>query len=362
MSTPGAQEIRSIVAEAAGEAANLGYRIGDWIHTVREEAAQRADHEPVIVPSVGYGTQHWVRVLGRALYKTALFQEFFDSVERGDPTIEPVRGWRSFTSIAIAHAPVDIELAGQTHRVYADRGGVIDVKLPLSLPPGTHQLTMSTPGSQLAQTSIYVIPEDQKIGIICDVDDTVMNTALPRPFVAAWNSFVLNEHARSATPGMAVLMDRIQRSHPQAPIMYLSTGAWNVTPTLRRFLQRNGYPKGTFLLTDWGPTPDRWFRSGSQHKVNTLKRLAAEFPQIRWILIGDDGQRDPEIYNGFAVRYPHNVEAILIRNLTFGESVLSSGRVWGDHRAREITRGDLWLEGNDGMDLYRQLKARGLVA
>ena len=320
--TTGAYEIRTIVAEAADEAVNIGYRIGDSIHSYRERQAQKHGLEPVIVPSVGYGTKNWVRILGRALYKTDLFEEFFDSVEKGDPTIEPVRGWRSFTSVAISHAPIDIHINGQHHRVHADRGGVVDVKLNITLEPGTHQVTITTPGSQPAITSVYIVPEDQTIGIICDVDDTVMNTALPRPFVAAWNSFVLNEHARSATPGMAVMMDRLHRAHPTAPFMYLSTGAWNVTPTLRRFLHRNGYPKGTFLLTDWGPTPDRWFRSGSQHKVNTLKRLATEFPNIRWILIGDDGQRDPEIYNGFAVRYPHNVEAILIRNLTFGESVL----------------------------------------
>lgn len=361
MSTPGAHELRAIVAEAADEAANIVYRLGDSIHSLRARHAQQAGLEPVLVPSVGYGGQGWVRILGRALYKTTLFEEFFDSVEKGDPSVDPVRGWRSFTSVAISHTPVEVTLDDTTHTVYTDRGGVIDVKLKLDLEPGLHTVTMTTSGSQPATTNVYIVPQEQKLGIICDVDDTVMNTALPRPFLAAWNSFVLNEHARSATPGMAVMMDRLHRAYPNAPFMYLSTGAWNVTPTLRRFLHRNGYPKGTFLLTDWGPTPDRWFRSGSQHKVNALKRLAHEFPSIRWILIGDDGQRDPEIYNGFAVRYPQNVEAILIRNLTFGESVLSSGRVWGDNRARDIIKGDLWLEGNDGTALYEQLKERGLL-
>lgn len=350
-----------MVAEAADEAANIVYRVGDSIHSFRARRARQTGLEPVLVPSVGYGGQGWARILGRALYKTNLFEEFFDSVEKGDPSIDPVRGWRSFTSVAISHAPVEVTIEGITHTVYTDRGGVIDVRLDIDLTPGLHDVTMSTEGSQPVTTSIYIVPEDQTLGIICDVDDTVMNTALPRPFVAAWNSFVLNEHARSTTPGMAVMMDRLHRAHPKAPFMYLSTGAWNVTPTLRRFLHRNGYPKGTFLLTDWGPTPDRWFRSGSLHKVNALKRLAAEFPNMRWILIGDDGQRDPEIYNGFAVRYPQNVEAILIRNLTFGESVLSSGRVWGDNRARDIIKGDLWVEGNDGTALYQQLRERGLV-
>ena len=51
-----------------------------------------------------------------------------------------------------------------------------------------------------------------------------------------------------------------------APIMYLSTGAWNVVPTLRSFLERSGYPAGGFLMTDFGPPNTGWFRSGPEHK------------------------------------------------------------------------------------------------
>lgn len=160
---------------------------------------------------------------------------------------------------------------------------------------------------------------------------------------------------------MAVMTDRIRRSHPDAPFMYLSTGAWNITPTLRRFLSRNGYPRGTFLLTDWGPTPDRWFRSGTNHKVESLRRLAEEFPQMKWILVGDDGQRDPYIYNGFAVRYPDNVAAIVIRNLTVGETMLASGRVWSDYRAEQMMRSPLWIEATDGVTLSKKLRELGLI-
>jgi hypothetical protein len=65
------------------------------------------------------------------------------------------------------------------------------------------------------------------------------------PFLAAWNSFVLTEHARVPTPGMAVFMSRMSQLESGMPVFYLSTGAWNVAPTLRRFLSRNLYPVGT---------------------------------------------------------------------------------------------------------------------
>ncbi len=80
---------------------------------------------------------------------------------------------------------------------------------------------------------------------------------------------MLDEHARRPVAGMAVLYERLHLRHPEAPFIYLSTGAWNVAPTLARFLGRNLYPPGPLLLTDWGPTAEGWFRSGRQHKRST---------------------------------------------------------------------------------------------
>lgn len=343
------------------EAVNIAYRVADRIHARRAKSAVKAGNQPVIVPFVGYGTTSWVRVLGRALYKTMLFSDIIESFAGDQRATSPARGWRSFTSVPISNADVDVMIGDRHFQVSADRGGVIDVQLDIELTPGIHEVRLSTGGSKTVVSSIYVVPDDEKVGIICDVDDTIMVTALPRPLLAAWNSFVLSEHARMPTPGMPVLLERLHRAHPYSPVMYLSTGAWNVAPTLRRFLSRNAYPEGTLLLTDWGPTRTRWFRSGASHKVESLKRLAEEFPDMKWILVGDDGQRDPDIYNGFALRYPDKVAAIVIRNLSVGETVLASGRVWGDDRAREIAAGSLWMEANDGGTLSDKLKRTGLL-
>ena len=189
----------------------------------------------------------------------------------------------------------------------ADRGGVVDAVIPISLEPGWHVATIETPGGVAVEAPTQIIGPDVSFGIVSDVDDTVMVTVLPRPFVAAWNTFVLDEHARIPTPGMAVLMERLVSAHPGSPVVYLSTGAWNVAPTLTRFLSRNIYPAGTLLLTDWGPTHDRWFRSGQEHKRDNLRRLAEEFPNIKWLLIGDDGQHDEDVYREFSAERPGHV-------------------------------------------------------
>jgi phosphatidate phosphatase APP1 len=212
---------------------------------------------------------------------------------------------------------------------------------------------MRTDESESVTAPLFIVDPTVGFGIVSDIDDTVMVTALPRPFLAAWNTFVLNEHARRPVPGMPVLYERLLRSHPGAPVIYLSTGAWNVAPTLSRFLGRNLYPRGALLLTDWGPTHDRWFRSGKEHKRTSLERLAGEFPTMRWLLVGDDGQHDEALYGEFAGNHPENVAGVAIRQLSISEAVLAGGR----SKAAEHSRGGSarWVYAPDGAGLAEQL-------
>jgi phosphatidate phosphatase APP1 len=325
-------------------------RVGDAVHSFRANWGRRSGRVPTVVPFVGYGGAGWIRVLGRVVLRKS-----------GRPPTDRfvgVRGWRSFTSIPVRGADVTVVAGGVTSTVRSDRGGIIDGRVDAALPPGWSTVKLSIDGRDAVEVPIFIVDESADFGVVSDVDDTVMVTALPRPFLAAWNSFVLDEHARTPVAGMAVLYERLTRAHPGAPVVYLSTGAWNVVPTLTRFLTRNLYPRGPLLLTDWGPTPDRWFRSGPDHKRASLERLASEFPGIRWLLIGDDGQADERIYGDFAARHPHHVRAVAIRQLTPGEAVLAGGRTparphGGDDAA--------WVYAPDGAGLSRQLGDLGLL-
>ncbi len=312
-----------------------------------------------VIPYIGYGTTEWVRVLGRVLYlkpETMEHTRFRPDVAE----VSRVRGWRTFTSLSVPHQPVRVLIDGEpVTEVVADRGGVIDSIVPVSLPPGWHTVTLQAGDSEAADAPVDIVDPDARLGIISDVDDTILITALPRPFVAAWNSFVLDEHARSATPGMAVMLDHLVAEHPGSPVIYLSTGAWNAAPALSRFLARNLYPMGPLLLTDWGPTHDRWFRSGQEHKQRELKRLSAEFPNVRWVLFGDDGQHDEALYHEFATAHPENVAAVAIRQLSIGEAVLAGGR--SKARLHRSTSGVPWVYGPDGATLREELRKLGLL-
>jgi phosphatidate phosphatase APP1 len=320
-------------------------------HRWRARRAREAGAVAYIVPHTGYGSTDWIRVMGRVLL----------TKDPSRPASEPtgLRGWRNFINVPVENATVEVQVGSTVQTVHADYSGIIDVKVDVDLSPGWHEIGLSSEGSSIATAKVFVVDPELRFGMVSDIDDTVMVTALPRPFLAAWHTFVVNEHARATTPGMPVLYERLTSQHPGAPVIYLSTGAWNVAPSLTRFLSRNLYPAGALLLTDWGPTADAWFRSGKLHKRNSLERLASEFPHIKWLLIGDDGQHDPIIYGDFMKQHPDNVAAVCIRQLSPSEAVLAGSRL----RESAPSNGAAapWLNASDGAALADLLEETGIL-
>ena len=280
-----------------------------------------------LVPLTGYGSVAQLRIFGRVI------------MTRGRPEDEPeaptyaarlraveleTRGWRAFFTTPAVAEPVTVRVNERLVTTRTDRGGYIDLTVRgHGLAPGWHRIYIGSPRAETIDVPVLVVGPRVTHGIISDIDDTVLSTSLPRPMIAAWNTFFRSEGARRPVPGMATMYRELVAAHPDAPIVYLSTGAWNTAPWLTRFLRRSGFPKGPMLLTDWGPTNTGWFRSGQDHKRAQLHRLARELPHVQWLLIGDDGQHDPKLYTEFAARRPDRVRGIAIRELSTGEQVLS---------------------------------------
>lgn len=308
-------------------------------------------------PFHGYGSTEGVRVLAKVLYAPASTPADYHDQPVHDMRTIAVRGWRNFTSQVAPNRSVNVRIGGREFNVRADRAGIVDAHLEVELEPGRHEARLWTTGDNAVTAEVFVFPTDAPVGLISDIDDTVMVTWLPRPLLAFWNAFVAHQTTRKAVPGMAMLYQHLLRQHPEMPVIYLSTGAWNVFPVLQRFLFKNGYPDGPLLLTDWGPTNTGLFRSGREHKERALERLAVEFPRLRWILVGDDGQHDPSIYAAFEQRHPSLVKAIAIRQLTEPEQLLAHGST----KPLEQTDGATTVRAPDGHALLRELQRIGTL-
>jgi phosphatidate phosphatase APP1 len=333
---------------------HLAAAVEDRFYAAAGWALVRAGWRPRIEAYAGYGTPDRVRVLARVLISRPR-----PATAEGELLRAGRRGFRHFLTVPAPGHRVRVQVGGHTSVVTCDRAGYIDVEVPTGAPlPAGWQPAVLTcldgPDPSPADAALLVLDERATFGIVSDIDDTTMVTAVPRPLLAAWNTFVRHSSARRAVPGMPELYRALQHAHPDAAFFYLSTGAWNTAGTLRAFLSRHAYPSGPLLLTDWGPTLTGWFRSGRAHKQASLEHLMSWFPHVRWVLFGDDGQHDVEIYTEAVRRRPGLVRAVAIRQLTGGQQVLAGNVPGAGGDDPDIPRVPT-VSGKDGDELTRQL-------
>jgi phosphatidate phosphatase APP1 len=284
----------------------LAYRIKNRVNQMLSDRARGRGWTVTALGYPGYAAQGRARVRGRLLLAPA----GTDPNSRRD-----IPGWRRLLTLEQPHGEIDVSLGGARVRARADEAGLIDVVIPVELPPGPAAALLHVEGRPPVPAPVHVAAPDSTRGVVCDIDDTVWITGIRHPLRAAWRTFAGNGSTRRPVAGMAALLTRLAEERPHAPVVYVSNGPWNLAGPITHFLERHGFPAGALLLTDWGISPRAWFRSGRAHKRGALERLAADLPGVRWVLVGDDGEHDPEIYRDFARAHPDRVAAIALRTV-----------------------------------------------
>jgi len=291
------------------------HRAETGLRDLASRVARAFGWTPVAIPYPGYGSGGRVRVLGRVLLAPA-----------GTHPESRLRipGWQRFLTLEAPGTAVDVDVAGTRRRLTSDDDGLLDAVVevdgPLDGRPEV-DVRMAT-GDRSATAPAHLSSTDAHRGVVCDIDDTVLVTEIAHPLRAAYRTFVQRSRNRRAVPGMADLLREVTAGAEHVPVLYLSNGPWNLIGPLARFLERNGFPPGPLLLTDWGLQPDRWFRDGQAHKRGSLLRLAEDLPGVDWTLVGDTGEHDPALYEEFARAHPDRVAEILLRDPTATEPVV----------------------------------------
>jgi phosphatidate phosphatase APP1 len=285
----------------------------------------RGRHLPMIVPFIGHGTTRRVRLSGRVvLGRPEAAAPAVGVPEAPDPTPGSRRAVlratiARFLTVEVPGAVVTIEGPGVATQIRADRDGYLDTVLDVageSLQPGWNRFELRLRDGAAASAQVLVVDPAARIGLVSDVDDTILETGLTRGIEFVRATLLTPVRDRTPLPGAAALYRALVEpaDGPARPVFYVSTSPWNLHEMLLEFVALRRFPLGPLLLTDWGPSRSGLFRIEAQeHKSGLVRRMLEEHPQLGLVLVGDSGQLDPEIYAALAREHPERIRAVYIR-------------------------------------------------
>jgi len=271
---------------------------------------------------------------GRILEYKPLFDQWKSGWHRN-----LVNSFRRFASEEVPGAIVEVQFGPNQIPLVTDEEGyfILDAKLPEPLPENgkgwldARVSLKKVPGRKLQaiqRTGQLFLPrKEDGLGLISDIDDTLLHTGVTSPM--KWRvfylTFLMSISGRKPVNASGQFYRRWHRSlNPHRPVFYVSNSPWNLYDLLRDFLRFNGFPKGPILLRDVGLPYQAYPDLFPNHKEYTISRILSLYPNMRFILVGDSGEKDAMIYLKMAKYFPGQIAAILIRKVSTGKR---SGRI-----------------------------------
>jgi phosphatidate phosphatase APP1 len=180
-------------------------------------------------------------------------------------------------------------------------------------------LELAEPGHRaaIARAPFLVPHSSATYGVISDMDDTVLQSEVTNFIRAARMVLLENAHTRLPFAGVAAFYRALEQGpsgNAGNPIFYVSSSPWNLYDVIVDFLQAQAIPIGPILLRDWDLGPS--LLRNKDHKSHLINEILVTFSSMRFILIGDTSQEDPEIYTEIVAAHPGRILAVYIRNVS----------------------------------------------
>ncbi len=283
-----------------------------------------------IVPYTGYGNRTRVFLQGRVLED----QDIPRATDNDTLWENLLNTYKRMESDEIPLARLVARSEGVAKEIQADEEGQFEVWLEFDDPlpedrrwqPVNYELLSPESPKQKetvrAEGRAFIPPSDADYGVISDIDDTVIEMNVGDLLRAARTVFLGNARTRLPFPGVAALYRAFHAGSEervkQNPLFYVSSSPWNLYDLLVDFFRLHDIPNGPVLaLRNYGITEDEILPLNNRpYKTEAVRRILDLYPDLRFILIGDSSQEDPEIYTDIVDLYPDRILAVYIRDVT----------------------------------------------
>jgi phosphatidate phosphatase APP1 len=228
------------------------------------------------------------------------------------------RTLRDFVTDELPGVPLRVTVAGATVDAATDAEGYFLTRIrpdPEKLTRPWTRGTVELDGEYRGLTGPHTTPvavrvpgPDARFGIISDIDDTILQTGVQRVGQMLRQTFTGSALTRTAFEGAPDLYRDLAAG--RNPVFYVSSSPWNLHAFLVGFLRHRRFPLGPVLLRDLLGTA-----AGREQKHGRIREILDLYPQLPFVLIGDSGEKDPEIYADIVEACPGRILAVYIREV-----------------------------------------------
>jgi phosphatidate phosphatase APP1 len=173
----------------------------------------------------------------------------------------------------------------------------------------------------IATTESYIRPHKGNLGIISDIDDTflVSNTENPlmKLYILLFKNIDNRKVFEDVVPHYQALSSAGRNNkEEQNAFFYVSSSEWNLYRFIVKFTEIHQLPRAVLLLKDIKTSLTDFFMTGRgnhNHKFDKIKHILEFYPNLEYVLLGDDSQHDPFLYEAICKIFPVTVKAVYIR-------------------------------------------------
>lgn len=238
---------------------------------------------------------------------------------------------RHFVTDELPGVPLRVTVGGATADAVTDDEGYFVARLtpePRTLESPWTRGTVELSGDYRGLSGTHRVPVEVRVpaaearfGVISDIDDTILETGVQRVGRMIRQTLTGSALTRTAFPGAPELYRDLAAG--VNPVFYISSSPWNLHAFLDAFVGHRDFPRGPLLLRDL-----LGGAAGREPKAERIDEVLALHPDLRFVLLGDSGEHDPEIYLDTVRRHPGRILAVYIREVRLDPHDGRVERVW----------------------------------
>ncbi|KAI9696897.1 MAG: hypothetical protein M1820_007972 [Bogoriella megaspora] len=204
------------------------------------------------------------------------------------------------------------ETSSEQRTITTDTSGHFNFRAALTFVP-THVRLLASEGGLSVLQEVHVT-QSQGVSLISDIDDTIKHSAINSGAKEIFRNTFIRSLSDLTVEGVREWYKRM--ADLGVKLHYVSNSPWQLYPLLTSYFAKAQLPPGSFHLKQYAGVLQGIFEPVAERKKSSMDKIMRDFPDRQFILVGDSGEADLEVYTETVMQYPGRILGVFIRDVT----------------------------------------------